>query len=32
MALAGPEQFDSESGIGVRGSVEGHALALATPR
>jgi Cu+-exporting ATPase len=28
LALAGPEQFDSESGIGVRGSVEGHALAL----
>jgi len=28
MTLAKPEQFDSESGIGVRGSVEGKALAL----
>ena len=28
LALAKPEQFDSESGIGVRGSVEGKALAL----
>ncbi len=28
LALAKPEQFDSESGIGVRGSVEGRALAL----
>jgi P-type Cu+ transporter len=28
LALAGPEQFDSASGIGVRGSVEGKALAL----
>ncbi|MCB2021222.1 MAG: copper-translocating P-type ATPase [Burkholderiaceae bacterium] len=28
MALARPEDFDSESGIGVRGSVEGKALAL----
>jgi P-type Cu+ transporter len=28
MTLAQPEQFDSASGIGVRGSVEGQALAL----
>ncbi len=28
LALATPEQFDSESGIGVRGTVEGRALAL----
>jgi P-type Cu+ transporter len=28
LTLAKPEQFDSESGIGVRGSVEGKALAL----
>jgi Cu+-exporting ATPase len=28
LALAKPEQFDSESGIGVRGHVEGKALAL----
>ncbi|HET7867596.1 MAG TPA: heavy metal translocating P-type ATPase, partial [Burkholderiaceae bacterium] len=28
LALAKPEQFDSESGIGVRGSVAGRALAL----
>ena len=28
MALAKPEDFDSESGIGVRGTVEGKALAL----
>ena len=28
LALAKPEQFDSESGIGVRGQVEGRALAL----
>ena len=28
LALAKPEQFDSESGIGVRGRVEGKALAL----
>jgi Cu+-exporting ATPase len=28
LALAKPEQFDSESGIGVRGSVGGKALAL----
>ena len=28
LALAKAEQFDSESGIGVRGSVEGKALAL----
>jgi Cu+-exporting ATPase len=28
LALAKPDQFDSESGIGVRGSVEGKALAL----
>ena len=28
LALAEPEQFDSGSGIGVRGSVEGKALAL----
>ena len=28
LALAKPEQFDSESGIGVRGLVEGKALAL----
>jgi Cu+-exporting ATPase len=28
LALAKPEQFDSESGIGVRGSVEGRVLAL----
>jgi Cu+-exporting ATPase len=28
LTLAKPEEFDSESGIGVRGSVEGKALAL----
>jgi P-type Cu+ transporter len=28
LALSSPEQFDSESGIGVRGNVEGKALAL----
>ena len=28
LALAKPEQFDSESGIGVRGKVEGKSLAL----
>jgi Cu+-exporting ATPase len=28
LTLAKPEQFDSESGIGVRGTVEGKALAL----
>jgi Cu+-exporting ATPase len=28
LSLATPEQFDSESGIGVRGRVEGKALAL----
>ena len=28
LSLAKPEQFDSESGIGVRGQVEGKALAL----
>jgi P-type Cu+ transporter len=28
LTLAKPEQFDSASGIGVRGSVDGHALAL----
>ena len=28
LALSKPEQFDSESGIGVRGSVDGKALAL----
>jgi Cu+-exporting ATPase len=28
LTLARPEQFDSESGIGVRGKVEGKALAL----
>jgi Cu+-exporting ATPase len=28
LALAKPEQFDSESGIGVRGNVEGKALGL----
>jgi Cu+-exporting ATPase len=28
LALAKPDQFDSESGIGVRGSVEGKLLAL----
>ncbi len=28
LILAKPEQFDSESGIGVRGNVEGKALAL----
>lgn len=28
LPLAKPEQFDSESGIGVRGSVEGKSLAL----
>ncbi|HEY5762632.1 MAG TPA: heavy metal translocating P-type ATPase [Rhodocyclaceae bacterium] len=28
LALAKPEQFDSESGIGVRGNVDGKALAL----
>ena len=28
LALAKPERFDSESGIGVRGEVEGKALAL----
>ncbi len=28
LALAKPEQFDSESGIGVRGNVQGKALAL----
>jgi len=28
LALAKPEDFDSESGIGVRGTVEGKALAL----
>ncbi|MGA0795620.1 MAG: heavy metal translocating P-type ATPase [Quisquiliibacterium sp.] len=28
LTLGKPEQFDSESGIGVRGSVEGKALAL----
>ncbi len=28
LTLAKPEQFDSESGIGVRGSVEGKALVL----
>jgi P-type Cu+ transporter len=28
LTLAKPEQFDSESGIGVRGSVEGKTLAL----
>ncbi len=28
LALAKPEQFDSESGIGVRGRVDGKALAL----
>jgi len=28
LTLAKPEQFDSESGIGVRGNVEGKALAL----
>ena len=28
LALAKPEQFDSESGIGVRGEVDGHRLQL----